>query len=357
MPNFETKRSQYILAPRHDTLVSKLFTAIHDPNLLPKSLWNLLPRHGFLFHESFNPLKFCESQDVMSYYETLGVSKDASKDEIKRVYRKLAMKEHPDKGGDAEKFKKISEAYEVLSDDEKRRQYDNPSQFSGFQGFPGFPGFRGELRDHVHTIHITLEDVFKGKVLNLNVTVEGYCENCKVVCPQCGGRGDVSIPGLPIFGIPCPMCDANGVSRRGCRECRDGRRSILKKIELNIEPGTQDGHHLIVEGLGEQSSRPNEKSGNLIIVIKIKPHDKFTLDGTTLVFKKNISLLESIIGTTFIVPHVLGDIEYTTENMIDPSKPVTLQKNGFKCRVEWFVKYPQKNLSDVEKQILLKILS
>lgn len=299
----------------------------------------------------------------MSHYDTLGISKNATKDDIRKVYRKLAMKEHPDKGGDAEKFKKISEAYEILSDDDKRREYDNPiSQgFPGFHGFPGFPGGFGQHmeahRDHVHMINISLEDAFRGKVVNLNVTVEGYCSSCKKSCPQCGGRGEVSIPGIPMFGLQCPLCEGKGTSYTGCSECSRGRRNFTKKVELNIEPGTCDGHKVCIQGLGEQKKNDHEKSGNLILVVKIKPHATLSLEGNLLVYKKTLNVLDTLIGSSFIVPHVLGDVEYTTHEMIDPCKSVYVEKGGFKCRVDFIVHYPHKRrLTDVEKQILLKIL-
>lgn len=310
----------------------------------------------------------------MSYYQILGVSKDASKDDIRRAYKKLAMKEHPDKGGDVEKFKKIVEAYEVLSDDDKRRNFDspqgNPTGFPGFAGFPegfpgGFQGFQGmfsggfqgaQLRDHVHVIQVSLEDIFKGSKVNLKVCIEGHCDKCPSKCPQCNGSGETRIPGLPMFGFPCPMCEGKCSVPKGCSECTKGKKQIEKNIEIEIVPGTQDGHQEVIKGFGEQKRNANETSGNLIIMIKTKPHPIFTRDGNVLVYKKTIHLTETIVGTKFDIPHFSGPVTFETHESFDPTLPAFVESNGLKVRIEFKVRYPTLKLTDVEKHIVLKIL-
>lgn len=275
------------------------------------------------------------------FYQVLGLEPGASKDEIRKAYRKLAMKEHPDKGGDAEKFKKISEAYEILSDDDKRNQYEN-------RGGP-----RIKLRTHVHHIDLTMEDLMLGKQVNLKVTLTAYCSRCQVFCSQCGGSGSLSP--IPIFTVPCPPCGGQGTMHRGCSECSMGRKETHKTIEINIVPGTQDGHQEIFEGFGEQKRRPNEVSGDLIVVFRMKPHHLFTREGDLIVYTHQLNLCDMIIGTEFDVPLFDGPYHVRVNGIINPTRPHIIPAKRLK--IQWVVEYPNKTLNDIEKQIVLKILS
>lgn len=276
------------------------------------------------------------------FYEILGLQRGASKDDIRKAYRRLAMKEHPDKGGDAEKFKKISEAYEILSNDEKRSQYENP-----------FRGPMMKLRTHVHHVHVNMEDMFRGKQINLKVTLTSYCTRCQVTCAQCGGSGSLSP--IPIFTVPCPVCEGQGTMYRGCSECSLGRKNIEKTIEINIVPGTQDGHQEIFEGFGEQKRRPNEVSGDLVVVFRMKPHHLFTREGDLIVYTHQLNLCDMIIGTEFTVPLFDGPHQVRANGIINPNKPLIVPSKRLK--IQWIIEYPDKTLTDIEKQIVLKILS
>ncbi len=273
---------------------------------------------------------------MIDYHEILGVSRDASKEDIRKAYRKLVLKEHPDKGGDEEKFKKIVEAYEALTTDQ-----------------PQFEGPMVKLRPHVHHIKVSMEDLYKGKQVNLKVSLASFCTRCRVVCPQCRGTGSLSP--IPIFTIPCPMCNSQGVSYRGCSECLNGRKSNEKNIEITIEPGTEDGHQIIFEGLGDQQRRPNEVSGDLVIIIQMKPHHLFTREGQLLVYTHQLNLCDMIVGTQFNVPLFDGPYTVTVPGVINPNRPHIVPSKRLK--IQWVVEYPDKKLNDIEKQIILKILS
>lgn len=275
---------------------------------------------------------------LSDYYAILGVSRDATKADIKKAYRKLAMKEHPDKGGDAEKFKKISEAYEVLSDDQKRMETLGPMT---------------KLRTHIHQVYVSMEDIFKGTQINLKVTLCTFCTSCQNVCPQCAGKGMFSP--FPVFTIPCPMCNGQGVSHRGCSECSGGRKNVEKKIEINISPGTEDGHQVIFQDLGEQRRRPNEESGDLVVIIRMKPHHLFSREGQLIVYTHQLNLCDMIVGTQFDVPLFNGPHRVSVPGIINPNIPHIVPDKRLK--IVWSVEYPDKQLSDIDKQIILKILS
>lgn len=275
---------------------------------------------------------------MIDYHEILGVSKNATKEDIRKAYKKLALKEHPDKGGDEEKFRRIAQAYDALTNEESQTQFQGP---------------RFKLKQHVYHIMVSMEDLFKGKQVNLKVTLSTFCTHCRNVCPQCGGSGSLSP--IPIFTIPCPMCSGQGVAHTGCSECVDGRKPVEKTIEITIDPGTEDGHQILFECLGEQARKPNEVSGDLIIVIQMKPHHLFTREGQLLVYTHQLNLCDMIIGTQFDVPLFDGPYTVCVPGIINPTKPHI--EPSKKLKVQWVIEYPTKTLTDVEKQIILKILS
>lgn len=178
-------------------------------------------------------------------YEVLGLTKDASQDEVKKAYRKLAREHHPDKGGDPEKFKKVQEAYEVLSDPEKRENFDrfgtpdappqgpNPNDIFAQMFGGAFGGPRGPVRrsDHNHNLKITLEDAYRGLTRTFKVTLSKPCFACRKQCSQCRGRGSVQIQMGPMaFSQPCPSCGGQGGGSSGCQECNFKTKSMNLSI-------------------------------------------------------------------------------------------------------------------------------
>jgi DnaJ-class molecular chaperone len=298
-------------------------------------------------------------------YEVLGLNKDASQDEIKKAYRKLAREHHPDKGGDPEKFKKVQEAYEVLSDPHKRANFD---QFGTADGNPppgfhpnmndmfshmfggAFGGPRGPVRrsDHNHDLDVTLEEAYKGTTRNMKVTLTKRCFACVQKCQQCRGAGTVHIQMGPMaFRQPCPACGGQGGSATGCQECNFKTKKLEQlNLELKIPKGIDEGATLVASGLGEQPFKPEEEPGDLIFHIKIRSHPHFMRMGRDFVFSTKISFEDSVLGKKLMVPHFDGPIEIDTSKygVLDPRKDYFVHDKGFlpggNLRLSFDVLYP-----------------
>jgi len=295
----------------------------------------------------------------MDHYETLGVSRDASIDDIKRAYRKLAMKHHPDKpGGDPEIFKKVNQAHETLSDPNRRAHYDQfGTDDNSGGGGPGpnmadifaqmFGGGGGPMhpqrpvpiirQDQHHVIELSFEEVFHGTSKTIKITSQKPCFSCLQTCVQCHGQGMVTaIQNMgfvsQMFSQPCPVCKGAGQLPQGCQKC-SGKKHVTQVTNLNItiQPGIEDGSMRKIDNLGEQARTPNEKSGDLIVVFRIKKHPLFERNGYDLRYTQIISFEDSIIGTTVRIPHFAGDLTLSTLDfgpVIDPRKDYKIEGKG-----------------------------
>ena len=341
------------------------------------------------------------------YYEVLGVARTASEEEIKRAYRKLAMKHHPDRAdGDktaAEtKFKECSEAYEVLSDAEKRRRYD---QFGhqGVQGqhdfshmdvsdifsmfdeiFGGFGGGRaragagrpGQQRgfDLETQVELTLEEVAKGAEKTIEFERQDLCNVCSgtgakpgtspVACPQCGGQGRVAQQGFGgMFRMvtTCPGCRGQGsVVREFCPTCRGtGREAKRRVVKINIPPGVHEGQAVRVAGEGEPGSHGGP-AGDLHCYISVKQHELFSRHNNDLVCQLPVSFTQAALGGRIEVPTLIGKEELEVPAGTQHGEVFKLRGKGLPDLrtkrtgdelVQILIEVPRK-LTEKQKQIL-----
>ena len=291
------------------------------------------------------------------YYEVLGVNKSATPEEIKKAYRKLALKYHPDKNkGDKEaeaKFKEASESYHVLSNKERRVNYDQfghaAFQGSGGRGgfsnfdfsgafsdifgsdifedfFDGFSGRGGRQRrssdfrgaDLRYDLSITLEDAYIGKKQELNFSSSEKCNSCNgigaepgskpVSCSTCGGQGSVrSSQGFFTIQQACPGCSGSGEQiSNPCKNCKGlGKKQARKKIFTNIPKGVDDGTRIRLSGKGEAGVKGGG-NGDLYIFVSIKNHSIFKRSEENLFFEFPISIADATLGATIEVPTIDG---------------------------------------------------
>lgn len=306
---------------------------------------------------------------MASPYEILGIPKDAQESDIKKAYYKLAKIHHPDKKGDPEKFKQAQEAYEILSDPQKRENFDRfgtpdgPPQQSHGGGFPAdmfaqmfggggnpFGGHRGPVRrgDHHHELKITLEDAYRGLNRTFKVTLMKPCFTCRQPCQQCHGRGTHLVQMGPMsFAQPCQPCGGQGGGSMGCQSCNFKKKKYEPlNLELKIPAGVEDGATLVAGGMGEQPQKPDEEPGDLVFHIKIQDHPELMRQGRDLVWSTKISFEDSVNGKILQVPHFDGSIQINTSDwgVLDPREDYVIPNKGFvpggKLRVSFNVVYP-----------------
>jgi molecular chaperone DnaJ len=294
---------------------------------------------------------------VATLYDTLGVKKGASADEIKKAYRKLAAQYHPDKNpGDSsaeEKFKEVQNAYDVLSDGEKRKQYDrfgengrragpgfDPGNFGGnftindlgdlgdlFGGLFGGRAGRGGARrpqpergaDLEVPVNLSFEDSLRGLETRIPVQVTTACRECggtgaepgtsPVICPQCNGRGVVAeSQGLFALSEPCPRCRGNGtVIEKPCHRCDGtGQELRTKNYTVKIPSGVRDGTRIRLKGKGE-AGQSGGAAGDLFVVTRVQPSKRFQRRDADLVVEVPVTYAEAALGANVEVPTPYGD--------------------------------------------------
>lgn len=269
------------------------------------------------------------------YYEVLGLAKGASQDEIKKAYRKLAKELHPDKGGDEDKFKEVSEAYEVLSDDDKKAKYDRFGHNSDNRGNPDdmFRGFHDIFGRHFNqghkqvrvgetlslTVKLTLEEIFSGvnKTYNYNRNVsctdcEGHGGTDPYDCPSCNGSGMVTSLTRTPMGVfqttqPCPSCDATGTKHRTpCNTCNgSGLNNVKETVEVTVPAGIQNGMTFVMEGKGQGIKSGH--NGDLHIKIIELPHKLFTRIGADLKMNLKLSYPQLVLGDKVEIDTIDGN--------------------------------------------------
>lgn len=319
---------------------------------------------------------------MSDYYSILGVSKNASNDEIKTSYKKLARQHHPDKGGDKEFFQKIQEAYEILSDNTKRQQYDNPHtnnmNMNMDNMFPfGFehPFFKHHRRqeqivkksDHFYTCKITLKEVYTGTTKRLKINRKRICKICMANCNQCGGNGietqHVQMgPFTQVIQKTCNKCSGTGKSNDNTRICSScgssGSINEENVFEINIRKCIKSGENFIFQEWGEQAIKDNEISGNFVVNVVVENDKDFVRDNMDLLYTIKLTFRESVIGKTVTIPHFGGDIPLDTRGfgLINPNKEYIIYNKGLldetdksgNLRLKYEIAYPEKTFDDFD---------
>ncbi|MEF2175392.1 MAG: DnaJ C-terminal domain-containing protein [Candidatus Absconditabacteria bacterium] len=311
------------------------------------------------------------------YYKVLGVSEDATQDEIKKAFRKLAMKHHPDKGGDQEKFKEINSAYQVVGDESKRQQYDTYRKggYSGFEGFGGQGGFQGGFNvedifdvfgdffgggaggrsssrrgptrgnDIVINLKLDFEDTYKGVTKEIKYSRLNTCEDCggkgidkdsqRNVCEVCKGQGAVLEVKRTPFGAmqvqsTCSACNGEGYKNsKVCGKCTGA--GLVKKqetIKVNVPAGIQDSQAIKMPGMGNYG-KLGGPAGDLYIKILVNPTNKYDRRGNDIIVNVDISIYDAVLGASIEVDHPEGKISVKIPKGLQVGDVVTISGKGF----------------------------
>ena len=349
------------------------------------------------------------------YYEVLGVEKSAGADEIKKAYRKIAKENHPDlHPGDKaceERFKEANEAYEILSDDEKRKKYDqfghaafDPSYGAGAGGFGGFGGF-GDLGDIFGdifggfggfggggtrsnpnaprkgeniraSVNISFEEAAFGCEKEVTVARVEQCPDCKgsgcapgttpEVCPDCKGSGYVTTAQRTPFGVmqsqsPCGKCRGSGkIIHQPCKTCK-GMGNIRRqhKINVTIPAGIDDGQAISQRGKGNAGANGGP-AGDLLVSVIVRPHSKFERDGNSVLLEMPITYAQATLGAELEVPTLDGNVKMTIPEGTQPGAVFRLRGKGIPYlrgsgRGDQFITVTlavPKNLTSSQKELL-----
>lgn len=297
---------------------------------------------------------------MTDYYDVLGVSKDANVDEIKKAYRQLALKYHPDKNPDdpkaVERFKEIALAYEVLSSEEKRKRYDRRSHRSPFPNIDLFDGWemfnygaaqekprRGSNIRVDAMVH--LDDIaLQAHEASFTIKRPVSCERCTgagiepgtgwVSCATCGGTGMESFTPQVFVSVKktCRTCNGKGKSPEEiCLAC-GGRKEkmITEEIGITIPAGIPSGHTIVVPSKG-RPGRNGGSPGDLHVVIQIKPHSLFTRRGADLSYKLTVDFIQAVLGDKVSVPTLTGKAKLTVPAGTSPGTILRLKRQGVRA--------------------------
>ncbi len=320
--------------------------------------------------------------DKRDLYETLGIKKTASKDEIKSAYRKLAKKFHPDnkETGNEAKFKEVQEAYDILYDTQKKSAYDqfgwaafeqgasapggNP--FEGGFGFGGdvdlgdifssfFGGGRRTARPHtgprrgndsIMRVKVNFMDTISGRDIELPLTIDETCAQCHgsgaktpkdiQTCPNCAGHGYVKVTRRSLFGMVeqqevCSRCEGKGkIITNNCPKCNGrGFNRVKKTIKVHIIPGINNGQQIRVKGMGQRGINGGE-NGDLFVEVNVKPHNHFKREGNDIHLKLPVDFFNAILGINVEIPTVYGKVSLNIPAGSQPGQVIRMRGHGVK---------------------------
>ena len=305
------------------------------------------------------------AENKRDYYEVLGVQKGASEEEIKKAYKKMARKYHPDLNpgdkDDEEKFKEVNEAYEVLSDSEKKARYDqfgfagvDPNFGAGGGGYGGGAGFDfGDLGDIFGSffgggfgggqtrrnpnapqrgesirmnLTISFEEAAFGCEKELELDRYESCETCRgsgaapgtspETCPDCGGSGVVQTRRQTPMGVfastaPCSRCGGRGkIIKEPCKDCRgSGMVRRRRKIQASVPAGIDNGQTISIRGQGH-AGKNGGPAGDLLVTITVRPHELFRREGTSVLCEAPITFPQAVLGAELEIPTIDGKVKY-----------------------------------------------
>lgn len=328
--------------------------------------------------------------DSKDYYSLLGVSKDSSIDEIKKSYKKLALKHHPDRGGDPETFKKINEAHDVLSDPTKRQKYDIGGDdldlndlFSGMgRGDSPFSPFMGSFfrtnmfhpnhprQSHIKIekqIHVSLKDAYHGCDKLVEVVIEDKCKACDHSCSSCNGRGLVEKvitqrQGFAIFTqkqlIKCEKCNGSGSTpnksdNNTCDVC-NGTKKIIVKNKFKVTLVSRTFHNFTTN-----IKHPTIDNYIIVVNVQIDLPECFIRQNNDLCYIKKVNILDCLLGTKFEIEHPSGEsivVDYTKKHdTIKPNTCITMPGKGVHPNSNFLVKFDinfplRRNILEVDDQ-------
>ncbi|MDD5152452.1 MAG: molecular chaperone DnaJ [Candidatus Pacebacteria bacterium] len=344
------------------------------------------------------------------YYKTLGVEKNASADEIKKAFRKLAHKHHPDKGGDEKMFKEVNEAYQVLSDEKKRAEYDTYGSVGGGAGFGGaqgqtggfdFSGFGGGFngqgfenidlndifgdlfggrsarssgkarrgRDISVDLQISFSEAVFGVERKVTITKVSACQSCKgsgarpgsamKTCGECKGQGSLKEIKRSFLGSfaqvrECPTCGGSGkIPDEKCATCKgDGVLRKAEEITIRVPSGIENGQTLRMTGAGEAVK--NGPTGDLYVKIHVVPHSVFKREQENLVMNLNVKLTDAILGAVYPVQTLDGEIELTIPKGVSTGDVLRVRSKGVpvdtRHRGDLFIKIEVKTPAKLSRQ-------
>lgn len=288
---------------------------------------------------------------MKDYYSILGISQNASEEEIKKAYRINALKHHPDKGGDETKFKEITEAYEVITNKGQQSQQSQEFNFhqqfhnnifeqffhmnNGNNGNNGNGNRQIKRNNYIHPINVSLKEIHSGLSKTLKIIIKKNCLKCKIKCGLCNGTGIMNIRYGPVtMQQICNNCNNSGIINKidkNCVYCLGTLEKSEEKIcKIDIPKCAINGDIIVINELGEQIHKQGEIPGDLHFKINIQDDLNFQRQNNNLIYNVPITFKESVVGKNITIPYFDGNINMNTDGfgVINPNKTYSLKNKG-----------------------------